>query len=104
MALDWRRQCSASTVASPMWRILLLCLVCVVLIVAVHFLSARFVMKKKVSANQIVSPWDKSQIPPVLRRSHVVPTTQTVESKAGAKEKEQRSKHRSGRRHSWRRR
>lgn len=55
-------------------RILLACLAGAAFLLAVNLVSSALVNvdRGKMGANQIVSPWDKSAVPPVLKPSIVV--------------------------------
>ena len=82
MAVNWRQEHSAPVAVSLKWQITLALLAGVLLILLVSLLECGLedTRTDKVRANQIVSPWDRSQIPPVLRPSHVVATAQRVGS------------------------
>lgn|GEM_PF-6378739 len=100
MAVNWQSESSASAPSSLKRRVLLACLAGVLLIVGVNLLAGWLVdgNAHKVAANQIVSPWDKAQIPPALRPSHVVARVQSVEPRrAETPEKRHGIKHRSAR-------
>lgn len=74
MAVHWESEGSASAVDTLKRRIFLACLAGALVILVVNLLTGWLVKTEshKVSANQIVSPLDKSQIPPVLHASRVV--------------------------------
>jgi hypothetical protein len=102
MAVNRQSERSASALDSLKWRVLPACLAGALLIVGVNLLAGWLVdgNAHKVAANQIVSPWDKARIPPVLRTSHVAARVESVEPRvAETPEKRHGIKHRSARRY-----
>lgn len=81
MAVNWKSESSTSALDSLKRRVLPACLAGALLIGGIHLLTGWLVddSSRKVTANQFVSPWDKKQIPPVLRASHVVAKANVVE-------------------------
>jgi len=106
MAINWRFESQSPTVDSLKRKILPACVAGAVVIAGVNLLAEWLVdeSSRKIAANQIVSPWDKKQIPPILGASNVVMVKREKIKPVLAEDSERRSvtKHR-WRSHHWRR-
>ncbi len=99
MAINWRPGNPASPGISIKLQVLLACLLAAMLFVLINWLSSHLTegTRGKIRPNQIVSPWDRSQIPPVLGSSPVVTPGRNAKPKAVTAEPNRITTNRPGR-------